>query len=167
MALHSSRYSGVVLFDNEPLKTGVTNCTGSEECSWATATGSGSLPNTTIAYVLLSCMLDSTLPHMCCFNWETYSFVLYKLPINPVCIMLIAWHWWHQPSCFLVAKYIPLCVPLWRHRSYCCNIVMSRIENNTTNTLVEKFKLLMNINEWVAHVQHKLFTATREHQWFA
>ena len=47
----------------------------------------------------------------------------------------------------MVAKGTPVCVLLWRHRCYCCSIVMSSIENNvTTILLAEKLKLLMSIN---------------------
>ena len=36
---------------------------------------------------------------------------------------------------------------------------MSRIENNAAMLVVKKFKLLMDINEWIAHVQYKNFSA--------
>ena len=51
------------------------------------------------------------------------------------------------------------CVFLWRYRCYCCNNVMSiennGIGNNAATPLVAKFELLMNSNEWIAHVQWK------------
>ena len=43
---------------------------------------------------------------------------------------------------------------LWRHREQC-------ICNNIAFPLVETFKLLINVNEWIAHVQDKHFTTPR------
>ena len=62
-----------------------------------------------------------------------------------------------------------------------CPIVMSHVlllqhcyvtENkdigyNAVIPLVEKFKLFMNIDEWIAYVQPKQFTARPLIQWFA
>ena len=55
----------------------------------------------------------------------------------------------------------PVCALLWHHRCYYCCIVMSYIEHNTAISLVEKFNLLMNINEWIAPVQIKHLTETQ------
>ena len=65
--------------------------------------------------------------------------------------------WYHQQSCFLPLR-VPQCVP---H----CDIVLLLdhcyfIENNSTGKdaaipLFELIKLLVNINEWISHVQEK------------
>ena len=71
--------------------------------------------------------------------------------------------WWHQQNYILVAMGTPVC-------SYCggvtddivqdCDVIESNsIDNNAAILLVEKFKLLMNNDEWIAHVK-KYFTTT-------
>ena len=42
--------------------------------------------------------------------------------------------------------FIKAWAPLWRHRCYCCSIVMSCIENNVAIWMDEKLNLLININ---------------------
>ena len=54
-------------------------------------------------------------------------------------------------------------VPLLQH----CDVMENNsIGHKTAIPLNEKFKSLMNINEWTAHVQSKQFTSPLN-QWFA
>ena len=49
-----------------------------------------------------------------------------------------------------------------------CDIIENNsIGNNAAIPLVEKFTLLMNINEWIAHVQSKQVTTRPLNDWFA
>ena len=62
---------------------------------------------------------------------------------------LTTWDW-----CYSVAKEAkctPVCGPLWRHRWYFAALWCA--DNYTAISLVVKFKLLININDWSAHVQ--------------
>ena len=81
--------------------------------------------------------------------------VHYKLPFNPIC--MIARIWWHQPNCLLVAKHTPV-----------CHIVTSQLlllqlcdvmhRQHAAISLVEKLKLLPNINVRIAYVLFQYFT---------
>ena len=42
---------------------------------------------------------------------------------------------------------------------------MSPIESKIVTSLVDKFKLLMNIDEWIVHMRFKHFTASTQNQW--
>ena len=58
------------------------------------------------------------------------------------------------------------------HCDVTCPIVATLSENNCIGNcaaipLVETFKLIIDINEWIAYVQNKQFTASPLNQWFA
>ena len=85
------------------------------------------------------------------------NFVPYKLPFIRLPSCWFVSTLWHHPSCLLGTKRTPMCAPLWRHICYCYNIMISCIEQNTAILLAEKFKLYLNFNEWIPHVQFKYF----------
>ena len=80
-----------------------------------------------------------------------YSLINENIKVCPLQSIFVRTRW-HQPNCLLVAKGTPVCAPLWRHRCYCCSIVITlrTINGNLC-------KLFININEWIAYVQYKHF----------
>ena len=92
------------------------------------------------------------------FQYIYNPFALYKFQFHTICTMHIVRTWWLQQSCFLVAEGIPVCSPLWHHS---CDVIENNsIGNNAAIPLADKFKLLMNINEWIAHFPEKHFMTT-------
>ena len=124
-----ARTYGIVVFDNEPGKAGVTQlherC--SLECNWVKPAESGSLSNTTTTYVLTYIThANLAASPKCCFSGECNISAFTNS------------HFIYFVSCWLLelgntsqAAYWLLSVPhLWRHGWYCCSIVMSYIKNN-------------------------------------
>ena len=122
-------------------------------------------------FPLLSGMLILTVLRMWGFINKYDTFVHTNFPISSSLYHVDCWdlvapaelffYWWGHPSvCPIVTPHMLLL----RHWDF---IQKNSTNNNAVIPLVAKFKLLMNINKWIAHVQEKQFTTTpKSDQWF-
>ena len=119
----------------------------------------------------LSRMLNFTESYMSCFN--RYVSLFYPLRIPTLSSLYHA----HYYNFVVPAEMLSLC---WGHPSvfpivtsqmllfqHCDVIVNNSIGNNAAIPLVDWYKLLMNINEWIAHVKKKTFYHNPQNHWFA